>query len=80
MNSCAAICALEGPLAGQAGDQRLLRGQDAGCPGGAFERLRAGRAQLGTRPFGERLHADAGEQLVGAAQLLPGIPDAPLAA
>src|ERR1700742_2600706 len=55
-----------GPLAGQAGDQRLLRGQDAGCPGGAFEHLCAGRAQLGPRPFGERLHADAREQRVGA--------------
>jgi hypothetical protein len=69
-----------GPLAGQPGDQRLLRGQDVGCPGGAFERLRAGRAQLGPRPFGERLHTDGGEQRVGAAQLFPGVPDAPLAA
>ena len=69
-----------GTLAGQAGDQRLLRGQDFGYPGGALERLDAGRAQLGPRPFGERLHADASEQRVRAAQLYPGIPDAPLAA
>src|SRR5580700_3664893 len=68
-----------GPLARQAGDQCLLRGQEVGRPGGAFERLRAGRAQLGPRPFGERLHAEAGEQRVGAAQLVPGISDVPLA-
>jgi hypothetical protein len=57
-----------------------LRGQDVGCPGGTFEHLCAGRAKLAPRPFGERLHADAGEQRVGAAQLFSGIPDAPLAA
>jgi hypothetical protein len=66
--------------AGQAGDQRLLRGQHVGCPGGAFERLRAGRAQLDPRPFGERLHAEAAEHFVGAAQLVPGVTDTPLAA
>ena len=57
-----------GASAGQAGDQRLLRGQDVGSPGGAFERLRTGGAQLDPGPFGERLHAEAAEQLVGAAQ------------
>src|SRR5580693_81479 len=69
-----------GPLAGHPGDQRLLRGQDVGCPGGAFERLRAGRPQLDARPFGERRGADRVEDLVRAAELIAGVTPAPLAA
>src|SRR5580704_6385114 len=69
-----------GPLAGQAGDQCLLRGQDVGCPGGAFERLRAGGPQLDVRPFGKRRGAGRVEDLVGGAQVLTRVEAAPLAA
>jgi hypothetical protein len=79
MNSCAAICGLEAPwLARLAiGASRAVR--TSGVPAVRVS-ARAGRAQLGARPFGERLHADAGEQRVGAAQLFPGLQDTPLAA
>ncbi len=79
MNSCAAICALEAPPLAR-------RAISASCAvrmsGVSAVRLsaRAGRAQFDPRPLGERCHAEAGEQLVGAAQLVPGVTDTPLAA
>jgi hypothetical protein len=69
-----------GALAGQAGDQRFLRGQGIGRLGGLLPGVPAGRPELGARPFGKRRGADRVEDLVRAAELIAGVAPAPLAA
>ena len=69
-----------GAFAGQARDQRFLRGKgiwplDGGLPG-----LPAGGPQFGARPFGKRRGANRVEDLVRAAELIAGVAPAPLAA
>ena len=55
-----------GAVAGQAGDQRFLRGQGIWRLDGVLPGVPAGRPQLGARPFGERRGADRVEDLVNA--------------
>jgi len=69
-----------GALAGQAGDQRFLRGQGIGRLDGALPGVPAGGPQLDARPFGERRGADRVEDLVRAGELVAGVAPAPLAA
>src|SRR5580693_7298118 len=69
-----------GALAGQAGDQRFLRGQGIGRLGGLLPGVTAGRPELGARPFGKRRGADRVEDLVRAAELVAGVAPASLAA
>ena len=80
MNSCAAISRVGGAVAGQAGDQRFLRGQGIGRLDGALPGVPAGRPQLDARPFGKRRGAEGVEELVRAAELIAGVTPAPLAA
>jgi hypothetical protein len=53
-----------------AGDLCFLGDQVVACLGGAFAGVLAGSLELDPSAFGERLHAEPAEQLVGAAQLL----------
>src|SRR5690348_7038319 len=71
---------VRGALAGQAGDQGLLRGQGIRRPGGGLPGVPAGCPQLDTRTFGERRGADRVEDLVCAAELIAGVTPAPLTA
>src|SRR6266851_2128359 len=69
-----------GAVAGQAGDQRFLRGQGIGRLDGVLPGVPAGRPQLDARPSGKRRGADGVEDLVRAAELIAGVTPAPLAA
>src|ERR1700685_1209193 len=69
-----------GAVAGQAGDERFLRGQDIGRLGSLLPGLPAGRPQLDAGPFGTRRGADRVEDLLRAAELIAGVAPAPLAA
>ena len=62
-----------GALAGQAGDQRFLRGQGIWRLDGVLPGVPAGRPQLDAGPFGKRRGADGVEDLVRAAELIAGI-------
>src|SRR5215467_6299654 len=57
-------------VAGQPGDQVLLRGQRGGGLDAAASHVLAGSDQFPARAFGERRHADCGEHAVGLTQLL----------
>src|SRR5712675_2516388 len=52
-----------GAVAGEAGDQRFLRGEGIGRLDGVLPGVPAGRPQLGARPFGEGFGADRVEDL-----------------
>src|SRR5580658_2269640 len=69
-----------GAVAGQAGDQRFLRGQRIWRLGRLLPGVPAGRPQLDARPLGERRGADRVEDLIRAAELIAGVAPAPLAA
>ena len=69
-----------GAVAGQAGDQRFLRGKGVPRLDGALPGVPAGRPQLDARPVGERRGADRVEDLVRAGELIAGVAPAPLAA
>ena len=62
-----------GAVAGQAGDQRFLRGQGIWRLDGAFAGLPAAGPQLDARPFGERRGADRVEDLIRGAELIAGV-------
>ena len=61
------------PVAGQSGDQRFLRCEQAEGDRGASARCLAGGRQLAAGPLGEPLCTKPVEQLVGGAQLLAGV-------
>src|SRR5690349_20800571 len=67
-------------VAGEPGDLLLLRGELVACLGAALADLLAGREELAACAFGEGLHADDGEHLVGRAELFAGVDPAALAA
>src|SRR3984957_14182305 len=69
-----------GAFAGEAGDQRFLRGQGVGRLDGVLPGVPAGCPQLDTRPFGKRRGADRVKDLMRAAELVAGVTSAPLAA
>ena len=69
-----------GAVAGQAGDQRFLRGQGIWRLDGLLKGGPAAGAQLDARPLGERRGADGAEDLVRAAELIAGVTPAPLSA
>ena len=69
-----------GAFAGQAGDQRFLRGQRIRRLDGGLAGVPAGGPQFDAGPFGERRGADRVEDLVCAAELIAGVTSAPLAA
>jgi hypothetical protein len=61
---------LENPLASQPRDLLLLGSQLVARLDGPLVHMLAGRQQLETSAFGERLHSDRAEPLVGGAELL----------
>src|SRR6185295_7811512 len=72
---------VRGAFAGQAGDQRFLRGKGLWrLDGGLLPGVPAGGPQLDAGPFGKRRGPDRVEDLVRAAELIAGVTPAPLAA
>src|SRR5215469_1863485 len=69
---------VRGAFPGEAGDQRLLRGQGVPRLDGAFAGLTATCPQFDARPFGKRYGTDRVEDLIGAAELIAGVTPAPL--
>jgi hypothetical protein len=67
-------------VAGEAGDQRFLRGQGIWRLDGLLPGEPAGRPQLDARAFGKRRGAGRVEDLIRAAELMAGVTPAPLAA
>src|SRR5580700_10473587 len=71
---------VRGAVAGQAGDQRFLRGQGIGRLDGVLPGVPAGRPQLDAGAVGKRRGADGVEDLIRAAELIASVALAPLAA
>jgi hypothetical protein len=67
-------------VASEASDLLLLRSELVARLGAALAHLLARRDQLAAGAFGEGLHPDRGEQVVGGAQLLACVDPAALAA
>src|SRR6516225_8564408 len=67
-------------VAGEPGNLLLLRGELLDRAGAALARLLTRRQQLAAGAFGERLHPDRGEQVIGGAQLLARVQAPALAA
>lgn len=80
MSSCVAIRGLEAPALARRAISPSCAVSTSDVPPVRLSACAPGRAQLDPGPFGERLHPEAGEQLVGTAQLVPGGSDTPLAA
>jgi hypothetical protein len=60
-------CLVRGSVGRKAGDLSFLGGQVVARLDGPFTRVLTGGLELDPGAFGERLHAELGEQLVGGA-------------
>ena len=80
MNSRAAICGFDSPVAGKPGDLGLLRGQLTAGLDGALAGGLAGGQQLAAGPLSERPDAHRLQHAVRGAQLLARVDTAALAA